>query len=348
MSDRGQAYHPLIELTLARLREFVREPEAVFWVIVFPIVMAFALGIAFRTKGDEVVFAGVVQGPGSEEMMAVLQAAPGMQVRSVPPERGDVPLRDGEVQVLVIPGEPPTYRYDPTRPESRLARLAVDSALQRAAGRADRFTAGEQKLQVVGARYIDWLIPGLLGMNIMGTGLWGIGYGIVWARTKKLLKRLAATPMSRAQYLVAQILARLVFLVVEVAALLIFARLVFSVPVRGSLVTLSAVALLGAFAFGGIGLLVASRARTIEAVSGWMNFVMLPMWVLSGVFFSSAHFPDATQPFIHALPLTALIDAFRAVMLDGASIAAIGHELLVLAAWTGACFTIALRVFRWR
>ncbi len=348
MSERAQVYHPLVEMTLARLREFVREPEAVFWVIVFPIVLALALGIAFRTKGDDPVFAGVIEGPGSAETVAALKGAPGMRVRPVAPGQGDVALRDGEVQVIVVPGRPPTYRFDPTRPESRLARMAVDGALQRAAGRADTFTAGEEKLEVVGARYIDWLIPGLLGMNIMGTGLWGIGYGIVWARTKKLLKRLAATPMSRAQFLVAQILARLVFLVVEVSVLLIFASVAFSVPVRGSLLTLSAVALIGAFTFGGIGLLVASRARTIEAVSGWMNFVMLPMWVLSGVFFSSAHFPAVTQPFIHALPLTALIDAFRSVMLDGAGIPAITQELAVLGGWTGVCFAIALRVFRWK
>jgi len=252
------------------------------------------------------------------------------------------------VQVIILPGPPPTYRFDPTRPESRLARLAVDGELQRLAGRTDRFTAGEQPMQVVGARYIDWLIPGLLGMNIMGTGMWSIGFAIVWARTKNLLKRLAATPMSRPQYLLAHILARMVFLGIEVGALLLFARLVFSVSTRGSLVLLAGVAVLGALAFGGIGLLVASRARTIEAVSGWMNAVMLPMWVLSGVFFSSANFPAFTQPIIHVLPLTALNDAFRAVMLDGASIPAIARELVTLGAWTVVSFGFALRLFRWK
>jgi ABC-2 type transport system permease protein len=196
--------------------------------------------------------------------------------------------------------------------------------------------------------YIDWLIPGLLGMNIMGTGMWSVGFAIVWARTKNLLKRFAATPMSRAHYLMAHILARMVFLGIEVGALLIFAWFAFSVSTRGSLLLLSAVAVLGALAFGGIGLLVASRARTIEAVSGWMNAVMMPMWVLSGIFFSSANFPAVTQPFIHALPLTALNDAFRAVMLDGASVPAIATELLILSAWTVVTFGIALRVFRWK
>jgi len=348
MSNRRVTYHPLVELVLARVREFVREPEAVFWVLIFPIVLAFALGIAFRTKGDEPVYAGVLAGPGSSEMVAALGSSHGIRARIVQPDQIDRALRDGDVQVIVLPGTPPTYRFDPTRPESRLARLAVDGELQRRAGRSDRFTAGEQPMQVVGARYIDWLIPGLLGMNIMGTGMWSIGFAIVWARTKNLLKRLAATPMSRPQYLLAHILARMVFLGIEVGALLLFARLVFSVSTRGSLVLLAGVAVLGALAFGGIGLLVASRARTIEAVSGWMNAVMLPMWVLSGVFFSSANFPAVLQPFIHALPLTALNDAFRAVMLDGASIPAIARELVTLGAWTVVSFGFALRLFRWK
>lgn len=347
MSRREYPAHPLFELTLARLLEFVREPEAVFWVIVFPLALAFALGIAFRSKGEEPVFAGVVDGAGAAEVRAALAPAAGIHVRLLNADQVDRALRDGEVQVVVVPGTPPTYQFDAARPESALARLAVDGALQRAAGRADRFTAREQRVQVVGSRYIDWLIPGLLGMNIMGTGMWSIGFSVVWARTRRLLKRLAATPMARSDYLLAQMLARLVFLVVEAGGLLGFAALVFSVPIRGSLAALVVVVLAGALAFSGLGLLVASRARTIEAASGWMNFSMLPMWVVSGVFFSSAHFPAVTQPFIHALPLTALNDALRAVMLDGAVLTAVGGELAILAAWAAGCFAIALKVFRW-
>jgi ABC-2 type transport system permease protein len=348
MSRREHPSHPLVELTLARLLEFVREPEAVFWVVVFPLALAFALGIAFRSKTDEPVFAGVIDGAGSAEIRAVLAATTGISVRPVSSDRADIALRDGDVQVLVLPGSPPTYRYDATRPESQLARLTVDAALQRAAGRVDAFTAGQQRLEVIGARYIDWLIPGLLGMNIMGTGMWSIGYAVVFARTRRILKRLAATPMARRDYLLSQMLARLVFLVVEAGGLLAFAALVFSVPIRGSFVTLAGVLLAGASAFGGLGLLVASRARTIEAATGWMNFAMLPMWVVSGVFFSSAHFPAPTQPLIHALPLTALNDALRAVMLDGAPAGRIGHELAILCAWAVVCFALALKVFRWK
>jgi ABC-2 type transport system permease protein len=347
MSSRTPSRHPLYELTVMRVREFVREPEAVFWVIVFPMLLAFALGIAFRSKGDEPVHAGVIGGDVAA-ITAALTSAGGITVHQLDAERADLALRDGVVQVVVLPGEPPTYRFDPTRPESRLARVVVDAALQRAAGREDKFMAGEQRLAVVGARYIDWLIPGLVGMNIMGTSMWGVGFAIVWARSRRLLKRLAATPMSRVHYLMGQLLSRLLFLVVEVGALLVFARLVFSVPVFGSLFVLAIVAFVGALSFGALSLLIASRAKTVEAASGWMNLVMLPGWVVSGVFFSSANFPAATQPFIHALPLTALIDALRAVMLDGASLVAVSGELAILVAWTVVPFIVALRIFRWQ
>ena len=220
------------------------------------------------------------------------------------------------------PASPPVYHLDPTRAESRLARRAVDDLLQRAAGRADAFAAREAPIEAIGSRYIDWLLPGLLGMNIMGTGLWGLGFSIVQARTRKLLKRLIASPMRRRDYLLAQLFGRLVFLVIEVGALaalrLLRLRRAGARLGRGSS---PGTCLLGAVAFGGLGLLVASRARTIEAVSGLLNLVMLPMWVLSGVFFSAANFPAAMQPFIQALPLTALNDALRAVMLEGAAAA---------------------------
>jgi ABC-type multidrug transport system permease subunit len=348
MTDRGGASHPVVELTRARLREFLREPEAVFWVFVFPILLAFALGIAFRTKVDPPVYVAVEQAAGADRLLDTLRSSPGIDARLLPPARVDVALRNGDVQLVVKPGTPPVYRYDPSRAESRLARLAVDEALQAAAGRRDAWRARSEQVILPGSRYIDWLIPGLLGMNIMGTGLWGIGFTIVQARTKKLLKRLIATPMVRSQYLLAHLLARLVFLGLEVAALMIFAWLAFKVPMRGSLVAFLAIALLGALSFGGLGLLLASRARTIEAVSGLMNFAMLPMWVLSGVFFSSANFPAVIQPFIRALPLTALNDGLRAVMLDGLPLVRLGPQIGVLALWGVVCFSVALKIFRWR
>lgn len=348
MSNRGGARHPLLELTLARFREFLREPEAVFWVFMFPVIMTCALGIAFRSRGEEPVIAGIVEQAGADAIAASLQSAGGFTVRRIPPDEVDRAVRDGRAPVVIIPGTPPTYRFDQARAESQVARLAVDRALQRAAGRSDAFTPVEQPVQNVGSRYIDWLVPGLLGMNIMSTGLWGVGFSIVQARTKKLLKRLVATPMSKAHYLMSHVFSRLLFLALEVMVIVGFARLFFDVKVHGAFGSLAALALLGALSFGGLGLLLASRARTIEAVSGLMNLVMLPMWVLSGVFFASTNFPDAMQPFIRALPLTALNDALRAIVNEGQAIGTVATEVAILTVWGLVSFGLSLRMFRWQ
>jgi ABC transporter DrrB family efflux protein len=347
-SHRGDTRHPLFELTRARFMEFLREPEAVFWVFAFPVIMTCALGIAFRSRGQEPVIVGVAEQPGAEALAHQLDQAGGFTVRRLPLEDVDRAVRDGRAPVVVIPSSPPTYRFDEARAESQVARLAVDRALQNAAGRHDAFSPQLQPVEAVGSRYIDWLVPGLLGMNIMSTGLWGVGFSIVQARTKKLLKRLVATPMSKSHYLLSHLLSRLAFLTMETVVIVGFGWVVFGVAVHGSLLSLAALSLLGALGFGGLGLLLASRARTIEAVSGLMNLVMLPMWVLSGVFFASTNFPDAMQPFIRVLPLTALIDALRAVMNEGQALTTLPTELAILAAWGSISFVLALRLFRWQ
>jgi ABC-2 type transport system permease protein len=348
MADRGGASHPLVELTLARFREFLREPEAVFWVFAFPVIMTCALGVAFRTRGAEPVIVGVAAEGNDGAVRHALERQGGFTIRSIAPDDVERAIRDGRAPVVVVPGTPPVYRFDEARAESQVARLAVDAALQRAAGRTDAFAARQQPIDIVGSRYIDWLVPGLLGMNIMGTGLWGVGFAIVQARTRKLLKRLVATPMSRAEYLASHVLSRLLFLALETIVIVGFAWVAFDVAVRGSLGALAVLALLGALSFGGLGLLVASRARTIEGVSGIMNLVMMPMWVLSGVFFASSNFPDVMQPVIQALPLTALNDALRGVINEGASLAALRGEVALLIAWGVFPFALALRLFRWQ
>jgi ABC transporter DrrB family efflux protein len=346
--SRREGGNPIVELTVSRFREFLREPEAVFWVFAFPLIMTCALGIAFRSRGHEPVIVGVIEQEGADQIVTALERSGGFTVRRFPSAQADRALRDGKAPVIVVPGTPPAYRYDEARAESQVARLAVDAALQRAAGRADAFVPDQQPISAVGSRYIDWLVPGLLGMNIMGTGLWGVGFSIVNARSKKLLKRLVATPMSKTHYLIALVLSRLATLTLEVVVIVGFAWIFFGVAVHGALWALAAVALLGAVAFGALGLLVASRARTIEAVSGLMNLVMLPMWVLSGVFFASTNFPDAMQPFIKVLPLTALIDAMRIITNEGQSIVAVTPQVAILAAWSAVSFGLALKLFRWQ
>ena len=340
--------HPLVQLSKVKLLEFVREPEAIFWVLIFPVLLSLALGIAFRSQSPGPLAIGVADGPGAAEAASALQGDPALRPKVLAEPEARESLRTGKVALVVIPGETFTYWYDPARDESRVARLAADAALQTAAGRADPRGVALREMTEKGSRYIDFLVPGLLGMNLMGTGMWGIGFSIVTARSRGLLKRLIATPMRKRDYLLGQMLGRLAFLIPEVGLLVGFANLAFGVPVKGSVVVLMAIAGLGAMSFTGIGLLVAARPRTIEGVSGLMNFVMLPMWILSGVFFSPSRFPDAMLPWIRLLPLTALNDALRSVMIDGASLASTLPQLGVLTFWGGLAFVVALRLFRWK
>jgi len=351
-SDKPQSLHPLVELTATRVREFLREREAVFWVFVFPVLMTFALGIAFRnTAPDKTLVA--IEGTATDAKVSatanMLSRSPDITATVLSPNDAAQALRSGKVSIVVRPeNDTFAYRFDPTRPESRTARLLVDDVLQRGKGRADVVNAGEEKVTEPGARYVDFLVPGLIGMNLMGSGLWGLGFTVVIARSRKILKRFAATPMRRSHYLLSFMLSRLVFLVLEVAAVIVFAWLVFGFTVRGSWLSVALITMLGGFTFSGIGLLVAARPTTIEGVSGLMNFIMLPMWLLSGTFFSSERFPHILQPFIQALPLTALNNALRALMNEGASLSSNWVPIAILLAWCVASFVVALKIFRWQ
>jgi ABC-type multidrug transport system permease subunit len=355
----------LRQLTLARFREYLREPEAVFWTLVFPLLLTAGLGIAFRNRPAEAPRVAVVgSSPRADSLAAALaggdggadsaanHATPGTRTLTV--ERLDSAaaaraLQTGRLALVAqVAGDSVVFRYDDTRPDAGVARLLVDRELRRGREPADPVPAREQRVREPGARYIDFVVPGLLGLNLMGSGIWGVGFSIVDARKRKLLKRLIATPMPRAHYLGSFLLFRLVLLVVEVAVIVGFGMLVFGVPMRGPVALLALVCAVGGMTFAALGLLIASRPRTVEGASGLMNLVMLPMWVASGVFFSARNFPDAVQPFIQALPLTAVNDALRATMLEGAGWSAVAPELAILAAWMIGCFVLALRLFRWR
>jgi len=334
----------LRELILVRVRMFTREPEALFWTFLFPVLMAGALEMAFRERPPEPVPVAVEAGSAGLPQVARLRADREMDVRVLSPAEAERALRTGEVALVLAGDTGVVLRFDPVREESRVARLLVERTLRSGPPAAVR----EDRERVRGGRYIDWVIPGLLGLNLMSTGLWGLGFGLVQMRQKKLLKRLVATPMRRGEFLLAQIVARVAFLVLEVPPLLLFARLAFGVRVEGSALLLSGVILLGTICFAGLGLLCAARARTIEGISGILNVVMVPMFVGSGIFFSASRFPDAAQPFIQALPLTALNDALRLVYNEGAGLVEVVPEAAILLAWTAFSFAAALRWFRWQ
>ena len=347
----GLDANSLWQLVTVRFKEYAREPEALFWSFGFPILLAIGLGIAFRSKPADVVHVAVVNnGPRASSLVESVRRDKGLAVELLSADSAGVALRTGRVALIATPDSANGVRYefDDTRPDARNARLLANDAIQRGAGRNDVLQVGERHVSERGSRYIDFVVPGLLGMTIMGGGIWGLGYTIVDQRRKNLLKRLVATPMSRAHYLLSYVISRLVLLAVEAGVLVGFSTLLFGVPIRGSILAITAIILVSALAFGGLGLLIASRSKTIEGVSGLMNLSMLPMWVLSGVFFSSENFPAVVQPFIKALPLTATNDALRATMLRGVPFVGLWPQLSILAAWMIVCFTIALKIFRWR
>jgi ABC-type multidrug transport system permease subunit len=341
---------------MARMLELKREPEVVFWVFVFPLLLASGLGIAFRNKPADASSVAIVAGAGAQQVETLLQRSPKHAAFKVDVLEGDAArkgFRLGKYDLVIEPDLAPNgagglrYRYDPARPESVLARAEVDEALQTAAGRKDVVATSEATSSEPGSRYIDFLIPGLLGMNLMNSGMWGIGFALVDMRQRKLLKRFVGTPMRRGDFLLALLSSRLVLMIIEIGLLLTLGVIVFHMKVLGSLFAILLLGSLGAFCFGGIGLLTASRAQKIESVSGLMNLVMMPMWIFSGVFFSYERFPGVIQPLIKALPLTALNDALRASILEGTPLIHQWPRLLVMAVWGGISFALALRWFRW-
>lgn len=355
--ENQRRYWPLGQLISTRVHEFLREPEALFWVYGFPILMTLALGIAFRNQRVEKIVVDVVDSPAAvstRDALTSAETSERFQAQVSSDEEAHMRLRTGRTDLVVVPTTDaearPHYEYlfDPTRPQSVLARSAVDDRLQRVGGRRDVADVTLVPVDEPGGRYIDFLVPGLLGMSLMGGGIWGVGFVTVDLRMRKLLKRFLATPMKKRDFLLGIMLGRMLFMIPEVLILILFARYVFGVVNHGSVLSVMLLVIIGAVMFSGVGLIIASRAKTIETVTGLMNLVMLPMWIVSGIFFSSDRFPAAAQPFIKAVPLTPLINALRAVMLEGATLASQLPRIAIMVAWGVVCFTLALRWFRWR
>jgi ABC transporter DrrB family efflux protein len=335
----------LYQLTATRFRLTLREPEAIFWIFVFPILLAIGLGIAFRNRPADVLPVAAT----TPQLTLALAADKGLKATEMDETEGRRQLANGNILLLAVQEAGGViYRYDDTNPDARTARMVADRAIQLAAGQSSAVETKNEFVHEAGSRYIDFVIPGLLGMNLMGSAMWGLGFSIVEGRQKKLLKRMVASPMPRWQYLMAYLLSRLCMLVIEVVVFLGFARLAFGVPFRGPLWQLGLLCVLVSLVFSALGLLVASRARTMEAVSGLMNLVMLPMWILSGVFFSASRFPAFMQPLVRALPLTAAIDAMRGNMLQGVHLGDLFAQVGILLAWFVAPFLVSLRIFRWK
>lgn len=342
---------PMWQLTIARWKEFFREPIAIFWTYGFPFLLAIILGLAFKNRPVEKVPIAVAgdNAAWAESLRESLAADPRLDVAVVPEADARNRLRIAKVAAVVVPATSEVnyaYVLDPNRPESVLARAAVDNAMLR---KRTGVTAepAVSELNEPGGRYIDFLIPGLIGTKLLGGGLFGVGFAIVDLRIRKLLKRFLATPMRKRDFFLSLLVSRVSFTVVEIAAFLLFAMVIFNVTVRGSWLALAAMVCAGAACFSGLGLLIASRAKNMETAMGFVNLIMLPSYLFCGVFFSSTNFPDWTQPVISRLPLTALNDGMRAVINDGGGLPQVVGPLIILAVWTAVTTAIGAKLFRW-
>lgn len=353
---------PIMILVRTRLLEFSRRPAAVFWTYVFPLVMMFILGSAFRSQGERVSQVAIVAGAQAAELNESLRSSPELAVSIVTPDEGLRMLRAGRLALLIRAStgdevqpsssadavhQPWEFVYDPQRAGARTAELLVQQQLRLSAGAKDSPSFRRVPYSEPGGRYIDFLVPGLIGMVLLGGGLWGVGYAIVDMRIRKLLKRFLATPMRKSDFLLGIVFSRMLFVIPQIAVILLASYLAFSVSNHGPWFDFLFVVLLGGLQFAGVGLLIASRAKTMETMSGLINLVMLPMWTLSGIFFSYENFPEMLQIPIRILPLTPLLDALRGIMLDGQSMFAFPIEMSSILLWTIATFVIALWNFRW-
>ena len=350
MSEPQAEPNPLTELIKSRIREFMREPGYVFWVFGFPLLMAIGLGLAFRSKAPEPPRIAVTTSV-APEMSAVLMRSKRVSAERLPRTDAERQLTRTKIDLVVDQpeaGKPIVFKLDGAQDKSLLARAVTQDVLQRAAGRQDSLVIEERTVSEQGSRYVDFLVPGLIGLNLMGSSMWGIGFNLVLARKRKLLRRYAVTPMRRSHFLLSYFFSRSTFLVLELAVLIGFGRLVFGTHIQGSVAGLLVASTLGAAAFAAIGLLIGARLSSTEVAGGWMNFVQLPMWLLSGSFFSYERFPEWLQLPIRLLPLTAANDALRRIYNEAGSLSSIGFELGVLLAWSVIGFAVALRVFRWQ
>ncbi len=343
--------HPLTELIKTRLREFYREPAIVFWVFVFPLVMAVGLGAAFRSKPQPTPVIAVVS-DGSENGARLADAlikSDRVEAKALDAANATEELARARVDLVVTIGENGAqYRFDPQKESGPVAKLITNQALQMAAGRTDPVATSDQAVTEPGSRYIDFLIPGLIGMNLMGSSMWGVGFNLVVARKRKLLRRYAVTPMRRTHFLLSYIFSRGLFLALELTLLVSFGVLIFGTKIQGSVPAFILLAILGAGAFASISLIIGARLENTETANGWMNFIQMPMYILSGAFFSYERFPEWLHAPIEALPLTAVINALRAIYNEGAGFMNVLPEVAVLSAWALIGFFVALRTFRWQ
>ena len=371
----------LFQLILANIRELIREPGVLFWGIIFPILMSLGLGIAFTKKKDVITEVAVIGrsdlfSPKINDTSKIAQFLRFNHAVSMTDAKGvqlmklkitdeklgnttftflplDWPqamreLKRGRVNlILEQKNDSVRYNFDPMNPDAQLAYLKLTKMLGSSEQLAGSRDSDVKPLTISGTRYIDFLIPGLIAMGVMMSSLWGVSYAIIERRSKKLLRRMVATPMKRSNFLIALITVRLLMNFVEAGLLLLFSWLVFNITIQGSVAALLAIFIAGNIAFAGISILLSSHTAKTEIGNGLVNAVSMPMMVLSGIFFSYHNFPEWAVPSIRMFPLTMMTDGIRSIMIEGAGFAVIALPVSILSGMGILFFVAGMKIFKW-
>lgn len=378
--NRWFRLYQLWQLTSAEFRELLREPGVLFWGILFPILISLGLGIAFTKKADVVrkvaviVTAEATSKPDSSSNLFLFLEKNCEKNSSADKDsykwklilkddklgnsifyfygmdwdKSMMMLKRGTVNVVLLDNNHSTeYHFDPLNSDAQLSYLKLNSLIGTGKVVAAENNQEIKPLTVTGTRYIDFLVPGLISMGVMMSCMWGISYGIIEKRSKKLLRRLVATPMKKSHFLIAMIVVRIAMNFIESSVLILFALFVFKMQIQGDITSLIAIFLAGNIAFAGIAVFFSSHTSNTEVGNGLINAVVMPMMVLSGIFFSYHNFPDWSIPVIQKLPLTMLADGVRSIVNEGAGYAQVGLPILILIATGVIFFSAGLKIFKW-
>ncbi|HYG41004.1 MAG TPA: ABC transporter permease [Cytophagales bacterium] len=336
----------LLKLIIIQIKDFIREPEILFWSILFPIGISGVLGLAFMQKEElvrEVAF--VSHNRGSVEAYENRLNSELFKFDKSSEEEALLKIKRGEIQLYIKedPSGTISYHFDPVNAEAQLTYLMLEKELTKEKSE-ERPTV---EITTTGNRYIDFLIPGLLALGIMNSCIWGIGWNLIDSRIKKLLRRMVATPMKKSTFLTAQMITRLMVSFCEGLILFVFAHLFFGVEIQGSIPGLILIFVSGTFAFAGIAILISSRAENAQVGNGLINAIVLPLTIVSGVFFSYHNFPDWIENLVRFLPLTILADNIRAIFNEGASITSVLLPSFFLLITGFVTFIAGLRIYKW-
>ena len=378
--NRFSGFIQLWRLTVALFMEIIREPGVLFWGIIFPILMSLGLGVAFTKKADVVRKAAVIiTSTNAADIITATDLQTFLKTSCLKKQAGEketydwklelkdeklgnsiflfykmewqeamIMLKRGTINIILLENDGQTeYHFDPMNPDAQLSYLKLNTIIGRGKVVAVEGSTNIKPLTVTGTRYIDFLVPGLVSMGVMMSCMWGISYGIIEKRSKKLLRRLVATPMKKSHFLIALIAVRILMNFIESSVLFVFALLAFNMVIQGDISALILLFLAGNVAFAGLAVFVSSNTSNTEVGNGLINVVVMPMMVLSGIFFSYHNFPDWSLPVIQKLPLTMLTDGIRSIFNEGAGYADVAMPILILTA-TGVIFFLAgLRIFKW-